>query len=480
MIIMGSIMKNKTVPTAMLLFSLSGCVSASVNSDLRRIRELTHFEHFAALENSAIDSTTPDDARAILREPLTADAAVRVAMLNNRSVRAQLRELGIARGQLLQAGILPNPTVEVEALPERNSLYEFRLEYDITSLIFAPLQAKASTADLEAARYRAASAVVQLAYDVRSAFYALQAAEQQLAVSQRALDAFAAGRDAAVSLFEAGNIPAFESSSQIAAYERARISVAQIELELAERRETMQRLLGLHGKDTEWTLQKALPTVPEKITLPENPETRALEANLDLASTRSQLEAIAQRTGLARLGGWLPEIALDVHSLYSRPEDIPASDNDEPWRFGGGISLSIPIFDRKQGTASAYAAEFDGLLERYHGMAVDLRSAVRDARNRLVSAHARARQFQQVIVPAQQAVMEQTLLQYNAMQIGVFQLLQARRDQLDIELSYVETLREYWSASAAVDALLAGGRGQRAQGESTPLMSSSTSDAGDH
>lgn len=53
---------------------------------------------------------------------------------------------------------------------------------------------------------------------------------------------------------------------------------------------------------------------------------------------------------------------------------------------------------------------------------------------------------------------EQTLPQYNAMQIGIFQLLQARREELDVELAYVETLREYWTAAAAVDALLQGRR----------------------
>ena len=59
-------------------------------------------------------------------------------------------------------------------------------------------------------------------------------------------------------------------------------------------------------------------------------------------------------------------------------------------------------------------------------------------------------------VPAQAKVLEQTLLQYNGMQLGIFQLLQARREQLDIDLAYVETLREYWTARAALDAVLSG------------------------
>jgi cobalt-zinc-cadmium efflux system outer membrane protein len=85
-----------------------------------------------------------------------------------------------------------------------------------------------------------------------------------------------------------------------------------------------------------------------------------------------------------------------------------------------------------------------------------VRSAAREIRNRVVSAHGRARQYQEVIAPAQRRVTEQTLLQYNAMQLGIFQLLEARQAELDVELEYIETLREYWSTVARLGALLAG------------------------
>jgi outer membrane protein TolC len=53
-------------------------------------------------------------------------------------------------------------------------------------------------------------------------------------------------------------------------------------------------------------------------------------------------------------------------------------------------------------------------------------------------------------------VVVQTLLQYSAMQVGIFDLLEAHRMALDLELELVETVREYWSTKAGLDALLAG------------------------
>lgn len=456
---------------------LGGCLSSSIAADMADVRARTNVPVLADVADLTVDPDSDGDARDLLAEPLDADAAVRVALLNNRALRAQLRELGVARGRLIQARQVANPTFEAESLPERNTAFEFRVEYDLTSLVLAPLRAKAAAADLEAARLDVAGDVVQLGYEVRSAFHTLQGAEQRLAIAQRALDAFAASRDAAIALLEAGSISALDASSQIAAFEKSRVTVARIELEVADLRERLQRLLGLHGQDTEWTIRGELPPVPGELPLADEPETRVVQASLELAAMRSRLEAIARRTKLSRTQGWLPEIDVDVHALYGDPESTATRG---PVRAGAGVSLSVPLFNQQRGTTRAHEAEFDALMERYHGLAIDLRSAARETRNRVASAYARARQFQQVILPAQRRVVDETQLQYNAMQLGVFQLLQARREQLDVELAYVDTLREYWSAAAALDTLLAGHRVDVVGAAETTSMNAGSEPAGGH
>jgi outer membrane protein, heavy metal efflux system len=434
----------------------TSCVSSSIAGDVGRVRELTRIEGLTHIADVEVDPVAAEDARRLLQQPLDADTAVRVALLNNRELRATLREMGIARGRLIQAGLLPNPVVEAELLPERNTQLELRAEYDITSAILTPFRARAAEPELEAARYRAAAAVVELGYRVRIAFYRLQSAEQRLGIAQRVLDAYAAGRDAARAMLEAGNVPELDAASQEIAYERARITVAQLELEVATERERVQRLLGTHGTDTAWRVRGELPVVAEQPNLPDDLETRALRASLDLRESRQRLEGLARRAGFTRTAGWIPDIAVDVHALQGDPEAPEEPSTDGDWGFGAGVSVGIPLFDRRQGTATALEAEFDALMERYYGMAIDLRSATREATSRVSSAHARARQYQEIIVPAQGRVTAQTLLQYNAMQLGIFQLLQARREELDVQLAYVETLREYWSSVAELDALLAG------------------------
>ncbi|HWO08637.1 MAG TPA: hypothetical protein VNN80_04135, partial [Polyangiaceae bacterium] len=52
------------------------------------------------------------EASAILAAPLTADGAVKLALLNNAELQALFEELGMARGDLIQALRLPNPSAE--------------------------------------------------------------------------------------------------------------------------------------------------------------------------------------------------------------------------------------------------------------------------------------------------------------------------------------------------------------------------------
>ena len=471
--------EHRLTPSRVLIAALAlagGCAS-SIRSDVASVRDISRVQvPLPSLREGHVEAETPEDPRDLLTKPVDADTAVRIALLNNRELRARLRELGIARARVVQAGLVANPLVEAELLPERDSNLELRVEYEITSLIMAPMRRRAEQHDLEAARIDVAGEVVQLGYEVRTAFYALQTAEQRLRFAQQTLDALAAGRDAAVAIAEAGNVPQLNAASQIVGYERARITMAQIELEVVGLREALQRLLGLYGEQTAWSVDPHVHELPEQHPTVENLEGKALAANLELRAAQKRLDALAKRTGIARTEGWLPSVSADVHSLHTDPE---GADN-ERWRWGGGVSVEVPLFDHWQGERRGFEAQFDALLERYQGLAIAVRSAARETSNRLRSAHARARQYETVILPAQQTVMEQTVLQYNAMQLGVFQLLDARRELLDVQLAYADTIREYWSAHAEYEALLSGRTVKVSTAAATTQMGSAGGSQGGH
>lgn len=450
-----------------VIFSL-GCTSHSIAGDVSRVQRLAQVERLPHVADTAVVPAADEEARQLLEQPLDVDAAVRIATLNNRALRASLRELGITRGRMIQAGLLPNPSVEVELLPERNTQLELRLEYDLTQAIMAPMRGDSWAPELEAARYRTAGLALDVIFRTRAAFYKLQACTQRLALAQQLLDVAAADRDAARAIFEAGNSNTLALSTQEVAYERSRVMVAELELEVALAREQLQILFGAHAASTRWQL------APSPLAAPSAPppdlddlERDALSANFTLKESKYKMESIARRIGVERLDGWLPEISLDVHGLQGDPTNTV----EPAWQIGAGVSVGLPLFDRHQGTTLALEAEFDAHMERYHGIAVTVRSNARQAAARLASAHALAAHYETKILPKQRQRLDEALLQYNAMQIGVFELLDIKKELIRIEMEHVKITQEYWTAIAALDALRAG------QAVSSPAQDAATTAA---
>jgi cobalt-zinc-cadmium efflux system outer membrane protein len=94
--------------------------------------------------------------------------------------------------------------------------------------------------------------------------------------------------------------------------------------------------------------------------------------------------------------------------------------------------------------------------QTYWAFGVDLRSGARALHQRLLTARRRAEHVQSIVLPLSNQIVHDTQLQYNGMQLGVFQLLRAKEDQISAGLQYIETLRDYWLERTEMDQLLSG------------------------
>ena len=85
-------------------------------------------------------------------------------------------------------------------------------------------------------------------------------------------------------------------------------------------------------------------------------------------------------------------------------------------------------------------------------------------------------------MPRRERIVNEAQLAYNAMAIGVFQLLQAKRDQIETGRVYVETLRDYWLARAEIEQLLAGrlSPGSNAQAERSGALAAHAGAVDEH
>jgi len=363
-------------------------------------------------------------------------------------LQARLAQVDVAVAELWSARP-PNPELEMEALMDggQASAIEMGVVMDIGALLRMPLRRRAAEAQLDAAELSAAADVLRYAYDTRVAFYRYQADQQLVALFRTAQETFLAAWEAAESMAEAGNLRQLDVVQQRAAYERSRVDVAQAELRALMSREELQVLLGLDGRQTDWRVVEDFSVPGAEPPAVDDLERVAVDHSLVLNAQRETLVAWGRRVGVERMRGALPE----AHAgLFAEREE-------GEWSFGPAAGLAIPLFDQNQGAIGETKARLRIAQHELLQKAIHIRSLARRARAAWLNAAERVRFYDEVLLPARANVLEETLMQYNAMNLGVFQLLQARRALIGAARERVEAMFDLWKASATVELVVAGG-----------------------
>ena len=150
--------------------------------------------------------------------------------------------------------------------------------------------------------------------------------------------------------------------------------------------------------------------------------------------------------GTTRATALIPELSLG-----------PAAEREEgAWQVGAAVSFPIPLFDQGQARVGRAMTALRRAQQEYYALGVQIRSTVRTVHERLQGAQDRALYYHDILLPLRERIVNETQLQYNAMQLGVFDLVRAREQQIQAAVAYIETLLDYWLARADLEHILSG------------------------
>lgn len=432
----------------------SGCASIQ--------KERGHAEVAALVEERLGRKTrwnqgTPEDAEVarhldtLLKGDLTSDHAVEVALLNNPALQATYEDLGVSQADMVQAGLLSNPTFSGSiGFPISGvgvSETEFSLVQEFVDLFTLPLRKRVAQEQFMADTLRVAHEALATAAEVRKAFSETQARQQLVELRRMVLQAAESAAELATRQRVAGNVTVLEEATECATAEQARLDLAQDELALVEDREHLNRLLGLWGPRTQWTLSEKLPELPSREAPLERLESLAIRQRLDIDAARKQASLLWQALELARSTRYFGRVEVGLHTHR---------DANGPRLFGPTLELELPIFDQRQALIARLEAQHRQGERRLTELSVNARSEVRAARARLLTLRGMADRYRRVVLPLRETVVEQAQLQYNGMQIGLYQLLTAKREQVEAYRAYIEAVRDYWMARAELERLVGG------------------------
>ena len=448
-------MSRLTSPTgalacAALIATLAGCATFSADGGRDGVRKLVQERGGQAPQGQMRDG----QIGALLKQPLTAEGAVDIAMLNNRNLQAGYAELGIAEADLVQAGRLSNPVFSFGRLKNGEGVeIERKLTLPIIGLLTMPLTRPLEKRRFEQAQMRTAIEVLRVADQTRQAWYGAVAAQQGVIYMEQVQSAAEASAGLARRMLEAGNWSALQQAREQAFLADAVSQLARARQASVAEREKLIRLMGLAGEQTTFVLPERLPDLPGAPRAISDAEAQAMGNRLDILMAQKELAGLAGSLGLTRATRFIN--LLDVSYLHNNTFGPHAQRAK-----GYEIELEIPLFDFGGARVARAEATYMQAVQRAAAGAVDARSQVRESHAAYRSAYEIARHPRDEIVPLKKRISDEQLLRYNGMLISVFELLADSREQVASVNAAIEAQRDFWIADSALQAAMTGAAGQ--------------------
>ncbi|ODU13184.1 MULTISPECIES: TolC family protein [Variovorax] len=435
---------------------LAGCASLSSDGGSADVQALTSGNPLMA---GATAQRAPDDASRkrigeLLAQPLDAEAAVRIALVNSPRVQDAFATLQLSDADRVQAASLPNPVFAISRLTEGSEReIERMLSFNVVGLLTLPWQARWAGQRHESAKLQAAQSVLVLAADTRRAWVRAVAAQQSVAYLRDAKEAAEAGAELAHRMAKAGNWSTLQRTREQLLLADASAQLARAEQAAVASREQLTRLLGLSGGDTAYTLPDRLPPLPKAAPELGDVQALALRDRLDVRSATAQNTAVASSLGLTHATSVINAMELGV---VRNTKFDNGADRSRSTKRGFELDLPIPIFDWGQARNGRAEALYLQSAARVRDVGVLAASEAREAWQGWNTAYAIARRYRDEVLPLRKQVNEEMVLRYNGMLASVWELLGETRASVLAVNAGIEAQRDFWLADTDLQLVLTG------------------------
>ena len=412
----------------------------------------------------------------LLRRPLSADAAVQIALLNNRGLQAAYNALGIAEADMVEASLPPSPTISIERLASPFEIeIERRIVANILALLTLPARATIAADRFLQAQLRASEETIRVAAETRRTYFRAVASREAAGSLSQAKTAAETAAQLAKRLGETGAMNKLDQAREHVFYAEITAQLASARRRAASEREKLTRAMGLWGGDVAFTLPGLLPQLPRRPQAMPDIEVAAIERRIDVQIARMEADALAKTYGLTQASRFI-----NLLELAGVKKTFKDKETGEKVRARGfEVDLQVPIFDfgevRVRKAEQTYMQAVNRLAEK----AVNARSEARDAYRGYRSTYDIAAHYQREVLPLRKIISDETQLRYGAMQIDDFALLAEARQRINSTIAAIEAKRDFWLASVDLGVAVIGGGIAGAAGQGPrPTMEASGAEGG--
>ncbi len=372
-----------------------------------------------------------------------------IALMNNPAIPEAEARLRATRGKWVQVGLWPNPTIGYSGQQlgsggqaEQNG---FLLGQEFVRGHKLALNRSIAAQEIRAAEQRLRAVRLKLRADVRAHFYETLAAQKKISLTEELVRIGKKTSQMSDVLRATGDI---NLSTQLQARVQGDLANVALANRRAERIAAWRRLsavLGQPGMQTVWVagrLDRNLPNLSWEQTRAE-----VLQGSPDVAAAWIEVER-AQRALRRAVAEPTPNV--DIEAVVQSDQGTNSTNANLV------LKMPLPVFDRNQGGIQQAKAVLVAARLAVGRSELEQMGKLSHAFQRYQIARNQADRYSQtggILENTQKALTVATAL-YEAQETSYLDLLVAQRSYFEANLTYIESLRQAWTAIAEIEGYL--------------------------
>ena len=382
-------------------------------------------------------------------KPFNLKQLIDLGQRGNKDLQAARYAVDISRARLLQAGIRPNPRLDVSTRSdfafsnegEYGRAIAISQEFPITGRLLR--QKDVARVDVALAQAEVAEAERRLAEQMAAKVYRLLVSQQQVDSIDRLLIAEESLAKTARARFRAAEVSELDVNTVQLDVQRLRLEREQLQSEQLALTVSLNTLLG-RPATMPLTVVDAL---PDRDALPslEKLQMNAQRLRPDLQSALLGVDRAAAEKALAHALRWQDwsvalELSQDKQVIFGAPPQ------DSSRAIGVSVSIPLPLFNKSQGLIAEANANRDQASARVDALRLTILGEVAGAHAEASRLQALLAQFGESTRPVSERSVRLARQGYQQGLIPIFDVVQAQRQQAELNKAYLGTLDQFLQA----------------------------------
>lgn len=370
--------------------------------------------------------------------PLTAEDAVRIALIANPKLRSEYAKLGLTSAEVYNAGRLSNPTFSASILfGGAGHQTIFGLAQNFTDVLLLPARSRLAQGEFERVKQAIGGELIDFSASVTASYYRMVGAQQVADMRTAVANAADTSATLAQRFFDAGNINRLELALNQAEASQAKLDALAARSDVDTARADLNLRMGLAAERNGWMATKQLPppvdTEDDLATL----KNLADNHRLDLDAARREVALLEDAYGVSRKTRLLGDTQIGAET---------EREADGSHITGPNLSVQLPLFQQGQGNVLHARSQLELSRATLDSLRIEISNAVQLAHARVTTARSIALHYRQEALPLRERIVKHTQEQANYMLIGQFELIRAKQQEYDEIQKALEAVRDYWLA----------------------------------